>query len=161
MYEGQSPGCVLNGEVSLGAGDALLFYSVKPDGTQDPKALHTGCPVVTGVKWTATIWIHTLPFHPEWLAEHRKGTPDPASDRDPGDCVDYHDACPNWAKGNGCVLSGFIKSPRCFLLIRDTSCSLVGCLKKSFVLGLGRTHGICLDWKGFFSLAATGIDTFQ
>lgn len=81
-------------------GDALLFYSVKPDGEQDMKALHTGCPVVTGVKWTATIWIHTLPFHPEWLSQ--KHAVDVANERDPGECVDYHDSCPNWAKNNGC-----------------------------------------------------------
>ena len=24
-------------------------------------------PVMAGVKWTATKWIHTLPFHPEWM----------------------------------------------------------------------------------------------
>jgi prolyl 4-hydroxylase len=35
---------------------------------QDPASMHTGCPVLSGVKWTATKWIHTAPFHPEWLA---------------------------------------------------------------------------------------------
>ena len=30
--------------------------------------MHTGCPVLSGVKWTATKWIHTAPFHPEWLS---------------------------------------------------------------------------------------------
>jgi hypothetical protein len=40
-------------------GDALLFYSLRPDGkTTDDKAMHTGCPLIKGVKWTATIWIH-------------------------------------------------------------------------------------------------------
>jgi hypothetical protein len=40
-------------------GDALLFYSLKPDGkTTDPAAMHTGCPLIKGIKWTATIWIH-------------------------------------------------------------------------------------------------------
>lgn len=37
-------------------GDALLFYNLKPDGTQDVSSLHTGCPVLKGVKWTATKW---------------------------------------------------------------------------------------------------------
>jgi hypothetical protein len=26
-----------------------------------------GCPVISGTKWTATAWIHTKPFHPEWM----------------------------------------------------------------------------------------------
>lgn len=42
-------------------GDALLFYSLKPDGkTQDDLAMHTGCPLISGVKWTATIWMHPI-----------------------------------------------------------------------------------------------------
>ena len=49
------------------AGDALLFYSLKPDGESDVASMHTGCPVLAGTKWTATKWIHTLPFHPEWI----------------------------------------------------------------------------------------------
>jgi prolyl 4-hydroxylase len=40
-------------------GDALLFYSLKPDGkTADDLAMHTGCPLLKGIKWTATIWFH-------------------------------------------------------------------------------------------------------
>lgn len=36
-------------------GDALLFFSLRPDGkTQDKAALHAGCPVVKGTKWIAT-----------------------------------------------------------------------------------------------------------
>ena len=27
-------------------GDALLFYSLKPDGQPDTHSLHTGCPVI-------------------------------------------------------------------------------------------------------------------
>ena len=38
------------------AGDALLFYNLKPDSSQDFSSLHTGCPVLQGVKWTATKW---------------------------------------------------------------------------------------------------------
>ena len=38
------------------AGDALLFYTLKPDGSQDDASIHTGCPVLQGVKWTATKW---------------------------------------------------------------------------------------------------------
>ena len=38
-------------------GSALLFYSIKADGTHDPLSAHTGCPVVQGVKWTGTVWV--------------------------------------------------------------------------------------------------------
>eukprot|EP00775_Hariotina_reticulata_P010978 gene10978-11133_t len=39
-------------------GDALLFWSLKPDGkTKDTKSLHAGCPVIKGDKWSATKWI--------------------------------------------------------------------------------------------------------
>ena len=43
-------------------GDALLFYSLKPDGEKDPASLHGSCPTTQGNKWSATKWIHTGPF---------------------------------------------------------------------------------------------------
>ncbi|GLC44388.1 hypothetical protein PLESTB_000475000 [Pleodorina starrii] len=39
------------------AGDAILFWSARPDGKLDPHALHGSCPVVTGDKWVAVKWI--------------------------------------------------------------------------------------------------------
>ncbi|OAY60930.1 probable prolyl 4-hydroxylase 10 [Manihot esculenta] len=38
-------------------GDALLFWSMKPDASVDPSSLHGGCPVIKGNKWSATKWI--------------------------------------------------------------------------------------------------------
>ncbi|KAK3037127.1 hypothetical protein RJ639_031014 [Escallonia herrerae] len=38
-------------------GDALLFWSMKPDATLDPSSLHGGCPVVKGNKWSSTKWM--------------------------------------------------------------------------------------------------------
>lgn len=44
-------------------GDALLFYDTMPDYKQtDQHSMHTGCPVVKGVKWNAVKWIHGKPF---------------------------------------------------------------------------------------------------
>uniref|UniRef100_A0A0D9Z0H0 procollagen-proline 4-dioxygenase n=1 Tax=Oryza glumipatula TaxID=40148 RepID=A0A0D9Z0H0_9ORYZ len=40
-------------------GDALLFWSMKPDATLDPLSLHGGCPVIKGNKWSSTKWMHT------------------------------------------------------------------------------------------------------
>mmetsp|Transcript_4979 Transcript_4979/g.8673 ORF Transcript_4979/g.8673 Transcript_4979/m.8673 type:complete len:264 (-) Transcript_4979:519-1310(-) len=43
-------------------GDALMFYSLKPDGSTDQASLHGSCPVTKGEKWSATKWIHVGPF---------------------------------------------------------------------------------------------------
>ncbi|CAI5493712.1 unnamed protein product [Closterium sp. Naga37s-1] len=43
-------------------GDALLFWSIYPNGTIDPTSLHGSCPVVKGSKWVATKWIRDKPF---------------------------------------------------------------------------------------------------
>eukprot|EP01083_Nonionella_stella_P080120 219967_1 len=45
-------------------GNAIIFYSVKPDGTTDPLSLHGACPVVgkDNVKWGANKWVWTKPF---------------------------------------------------------------------------------------------------
>lgn len=39
-------------------GDALLFWSMRPDTTLDPSSLHGGCPVIEGNKWSSTKWMH-------------------------------------------------------------------------------------------------------
>ncbi|KAM1012266.1 hypothetical protein ACFX2I_042418 [Malus domestica] len=39
-------------------GDALLFWSMRPDATLDPSSLHGGCPVIIGNKWSSTKWMH-------------------------------------------------------------------------------------------------------
>ncbi|GAB2300418.1 Probable prolyl 4-hydroxylase 3 [Dionaea muscipula] len=39
-------------------GDALLFWSMRPDGSLDPSSLHGGCPVIRGNKWSCTKWLH-------------------------------------------------------------------------------------------------------
>lgn len=39
-------------------GDAILFWSMKPDATEDPMSLHGSCPVIQGNKWSATKWMH-------------------------------------------------------------------------------------------------------
>jgi prolyl 4-hydroxylase len=34
-------------------GDAVLFHSIKPSGELERRSLHTACPVIKGVKWSA------------------------------------------------------------------------------------------------------------
>lgn len=51
--------CALNGlSFKPVRGDAVLFYSLHPDGREDPNSLHGGCPVIRGEKFVATKWIH-------------------------------------------------------------------------------------------------------
>lgn len=38
-------------------GSALLFWSLRLDGSTDQSSMHAGCPVVRGTKWTATKWM--------------------------------------------------------------------------------------------------------
>ncbi|WCJ35059.1 2-oxoglutarate (2OG) and Fe(II)-dependent oxygenase superfamily protein [Euphorbia peplus] len=39
-------------------GNAVLFWSTRPDATLDPTSLHGSCPVIIGNKWSATKWMH-------------------------------------------------------------------------------------------------------
>lgn len=43
-------------------GDALLFWSMRPDATLDPSSLHGGCPVIRGNKWSSTKWLHVAEY---------------------------------------------------------------------------------------------------
>ncbi len=43
------------------AGDAVLFYSFYPNNTMDPASMHTGCPVIKGIKWAAPVWVSLVP----------------------------------------------------------------------------------------------------
>ncbi|XP_078435442.1 2-oxoglutarate (2OG) and Fe(II)-dependent oxygenase superfamily protein [Wolffia australiana] len=70
-------------------GDALLFFSLRPDAVPDELSLHAGCPVIKGEKWSATKWIHVSSF-----------------DRMPstvtGQCVDQNASCERWAALGEC-----------------------------------------------------------
>ncbi|XP_030531401.2 probable prolyl 4-hydroxylase 3 [Rhodamnia argentea] len=43
-------------------GNAVLFWSMKPDGTLDPASLHGACPVIKGTKWSAPKWMHVWEY---------------------------------------------------------------------------------------------------
>jgi len=78
-------------------GDALMFWSIHPNGkSEDPLSMHTGCPVLKGIKWTATKWIHAKPFRPTTYGKLEN--PDP----DPGLCKDAEERCTDWAEKGEC-----------------------------------------------------------
>ncbi len=37
-------------------GDAVLFWSLRTDGSLDRGSMHGSCPVLKGTKWAATKW---------------------------------------------------------------------------------------------------------
>ncbi len=86
-----------------------MFWSNRPDGTPDELAMHTGCPVIEGVKWVAIKWIHSKPFRPELFDAMPVGALkqgyDPNGDNagiDPAMCADAHGQCKAWAEAGEC-----------------------------------------------------------
>jgi prolyl 4-hydroxylase len=73
-------------------GDALLFYSLKPNGETDPTSMHGSCPTLKGEKWSATKWIHTGSFGLSTEEQRAKW----------GECVDADDRCEEWALAGEC-----------------------------------------------------------
>mmetsp|Transcript_5280 Transcript_5280/g.13286 ORF Transcript_5280/g.13286 Transcript_5280/m.13286 type:complete len:358 (-) Transcript_5280:471-1544(-) len=73
-------------------GDGLLFWSITPEGKIDPQSMHAGCPVIKGIKWTATKWIHARPFR--WNA--------PPPPQAPPGCENKHETCKAWANAGEC-----------------------------------------------------------
>mmetsp|Transcript_45890 Transcript_45890/g.87592 ORF Transcript_45890/g.87592 Transcript_45890/m.87592 type:complete len:206 (+) Transcript_45890:740-1357(+) len=81
--------------VKPSVGDALLFWGVLPDTkTIDKASMHAGCPVLRGVKWTATKWIHARPYDNGYgIKKILK----------PGECRDINaEQCPVWAASGEC-----------------------------------------------------------
>ena len=70
-------------------GDVLWFHNVSPDGEGDHLAAHTACPVVKGVKWTATKWIRAKKFGVQQAPK-------------PGECADLNESCAGWASDGEC-----------------------------------------------------------
>lgn len=59
--------------------------------------MHTGCPVIRGIKWGAPIWIHVDEFRPEELRR-----PPIRDTRDPSACADYNANCATWKAAGEC-----------------------------------------------------------
>jgi len=58
--------------VDIEAGDAVLFYNIKPNGDRDIMSLHEGRPVTAGEKWIATKWIREKPYEFSWYADQQR-----------------------------------------------------------------------------------------
>ena len=73
-------------------GDALFFMSLHHNRTQDLSSNHGGCPVIQGVKYSATKWMHVAP-----IQDATAGVKFP-----PGVCKDVNPSCKAWAKSGEC-----------------------------------------------------------
>lgn len=92
--------------------NALLFWSMKTGGELDGGSSHAGCPVVKGVKWTATKWMHVAPANVYDAKQQVYKEPRPLPR--PG-CEDKEDRCYTWGEQGECKRNpGFM----------DASCAL-------------------------------------
>ncbi|KAK3126624.1 hypothetical protein QOZ80_7AG0559490 [Eleusine coracana subsp. coracana] len=57
-------------------GDAVLFFSLHPNGVPDPLSLHGSCPVIKGEKWSAPKWIHIRSYERFSTTKETKGCSD-------------------------------------------------------------------------------------
>ena len=93
--------CAKNGfGVKAFNGDAVMFYSLKPDGSTDPSSMHGSCPTTKGSKWSATKWIHVSSVTPKKV-EPKSG------------CQDSHDQCVEWAYFNECEKNPVFMAESC------------------------------------------------
>jgi prolyl 4-hydroxylase len=90
-------------------GDALLFHSLHIDGKRkDAFSYHAGCPVVRGVKYSATSWAHVEPFLAGGVAA--TATPQASSV-----CRDNNDSCRHWASIGECEKNPVYMKSNCRL----------------------------------------------
>ena len=94
-------------------GDALLFYSLLPDGSKDLASLHGSCPVLRGAKWSATKWIHVNKFVPPGEVARLRA----ARGADGGACRDASPDCKAWAATGECA-----KNPSYMLVLCPRAC---------------------------------------
>jgi prolyl 4-hydroxylase len=81
--------CALQGlSVKAIKGNAVLFFSLHPDGSEDIASTHGSCPTLKGEKWSAPKWIHLGAVQGERDAKTN--------------CEDGHASCPMWAIQQEC-----------------------------------------------------------
>ena len=81
-------------------GNAVLFHSIKPTGELERRSLHTACPVIKGVKWSAPKWIHV--GHYAGIGETPKQVNQHVQKVGAHGCADSDDECADWAEQGKC-----------------------------------------------------------
>lgn len=85
-------------------GDAVLFFSLRTEGTLDKGSLHGSCPTLKGTKYAATKWYHVAHYalggERAVTVKHQVFVPPPPPA--PPGCKDEKAACQGWAEGGEC-----------------------------------------------------------
>lgn len=103
--------CALKGlSVKAVEGNALFFYSLKPNGEEDVQSTHGSCPTLAGTKWSATKWMHVAPYRPDEMLDRRDSR-----------CKDKHGRCEEWAIMGECEKNAPYMQENC-----PASCNLCG-----------------------------------
>jgi len=98
-------------------GDAVLFHSLRLDGSLEPRSLHAACPVLAGEKWAAAKWLRVGRF----AVGDEPVTPAPRVGEEEAAagaagspaCRDAHPACLQWAEAGECARNpGYMVGPR-------------------------------------------------
>ena len=89
-------------------GDAILFHSIAPSGALERKSLHTACPVIKGIKWSAAKWLHVSHYVTNTVSDGpieavEQTINEIGRKQEPGRCVDLNDLCPDWARAGECT----------------------------------------------------------
>ncbi len=82
-------------------GNAVLFHSIKPNGDLEKRSLHTACPVIKGVKWSAPKWVHVGHFAAP--GERVSGSSNHPRISGPSGCSDQDELCETWAAQGECT----------------------------------------------------------
>lgn len=91
-------------------GDAVMFFSLHPDGKTDTSSLHGSCPTLRGDKWSATKWIHVGPFGVSASAQKAKWA---GRDAASGPCADLEPECADWEESGECDKNPTYMSAHC------------------------------------------------
>eukprot|EP00892_Ulva_mutabilis_P009230 jgi/Ulvmu1/667/UM010_0038.1 len=85
-------------------GDAVMFFSLRPDGSEDDASLHGSCATTRGDKWSATKWIRIGEIGAWEEEEEEEGQPDKGQSAEQSDpaCVDRDRDCQEWADTGEC-----------------------------------------------------------
>eukprot|EP00039_Didymoeca_costata_P009651 m.128190 g.128190 ORF g.128190 m.128190 type:complete len:510 (-) comp14558_c1_seq1:803-2332(-) len=89
-------------------GNAIIFYSMLPNGALDERSLHGGCPPANNeVKWAANkwIWSHPHKFTGPFPLKSESNADDMAisdASHTKSDCEDSNANCPAWARSGEC-----------------------------------------------------------
>jgi len=94
-------------------GNAVLFYSMVPDGRLDERSLHGGCKPrgETTEKWGANQWIWNHPHRTSHAGSYpKRGTKKRSTS---SGCTDDDENCPAWAASGECTKNEGYMSTAC------------------------------------------------